>query len=42
MLMYVTSSISYWGLINVPYHVHTPFQMAQYKPYPIATYYKIS
>ena len=33
MLMYVTTSINYWGLIHVPYHVHTPFQMAQYKPY---------
>ena len=34
MLKYVTFSINYWGLIHVPYHVHTPFQLAQYKPYP--------
>ena len=27
--------ISYWGLILVSYHVHTPFHMAQHKPYPI-------
>ena len=40
MLMYVISSICYWGLIHVPYHVHTPFQMALYKPYP--TDYKSS
>ena len=33
MLMYVTSSIKYWDSIHIPYHVHTPFQMAQCKPF---------